>query len=153
MPLGGIGFLLFRVLKTGKDARFDDIRSHFWKFLGSCPPFISMFAAPYVPLFGQLSGSVGENSVLTSPGMPMPREYRANSVGLDGLPPDYDPEFSCRIRSVPWWVEPSFWNSSRYCWGRLMGSRFPHRVDCGRAKGRGLPPLQHVVKAEYFATV
>lgn len=28
------GFLLFRVLKTGKDARFDDIRSHFFKFLG-----------------------------------------------------------------------------------------------------------------------
>ncbi|ESK96396.1 hypothetical protein Moror_6904 [Moniliophthora roreri MCA 2997] len=28
------GFLLFRVLKTGSDARFDDIRSHFFKFLG-----------------------------------------------------------------------------------------------------------------------
>ncbi|KAF5335935.1 hypothetical protein D9611_006246 [Ephemerocybe angulata] len=28
------GFLLFRVLKMGKDARFDDIRSSFWKFLG-----------------------------------------------------------------------------------------------------------------------
>jgi len=28
------GFLLFRVLKTGKDARFDDIRIHFFKFLG-----------------------------------------------------------------------------------------------------------------------
>ncbi|KAL1667863.1 hypothetical protein GGF50DRAFT_124484 [Schizophyllum commune] len=28
------GFLLFRVLKTGSDARFDDIRSHFLKFLG-----------------------------------------------------------------------------------------------------------------------
>ncbi|KAF9523049.1 hypothetical protein CPB83DRAFT_65255 [Crepidotus variabilis] len=26
------GFLLFRVLKTGSDTRFDDIRSHFWKF-------------------------------------------------------------------------------------------------------------------------
>ncbi|KAJ2931823.1 hypothetical protein H1R20_g5270, partial [Candolleomyces eurysporus] len=28
------GFLLFRVLKMGSDTRFDDIRSHFWKFLG-----------------------------------------------------------------------------------------------------------------------
>ncbi|TDL23754.1 DUF1295-domain-containing protein [Rickenella mellea] len=28
------GFLLFRVLKTGSDTRFDDIRSHFLKFLG-----------------------------------------------------------------------------------------------------------------------
>lgn len=28
------GFLLFRVLKTGSDTRFDDIRSHFWKFAG-----------------------------------------------------------------------------------------------------------------------
>ncbi|KAK7056171.1 hypothetical protein VNI00_002723 [Paramarasmius palmivorus] len=28
------GFLLFRVLKTGSDNRFDDIRSHFFKFLG-----------------------------------------------------------------------------------------------------------------------
>ncbi|KAI0090918.1 hypothetical protein BDY19DRAFT_886174 [Irpex rosettiformis] len=28
------GFLLFRVLKTGSDARFDDIRSHFFKFMG-----------------------------------------------------------------------------------------------------------------------
>jgi len=28
------GFLLFRVMKVGKDARFDDIRSHFFKFLG-----------------------------------------------------------------------------------------------------------------------
>ncbi|TRM65212.1 DUF1295-domain-containing protein [Schizophyllum amplum] len=28
------GFLLFRVLKTGSDARFDDIRSHFLKFMG-----------------------------------------------------------------------------------------------------------------------
>ncbi|EAU90234.1 hypothetical protein CC1G_11558 [Coprinopsis cinerea okayama7 len=28
------GFLLFRVIKMGKDSRFDDIRSHFFKFLG-----------------------------------------------------------------------------------------------------------------------
>ncbi|ORX34414.1 hypothetical protein BD324DRAFT_635770 [Kockovaella imperatae] len=28
------GFLLFRVLKTGSDTRFDDIRSHFFKFAG-----------------------------------------------------------------------------------------------------------------------
>lgn len=28
------GFLLFRVLKRGSDSRFDDIRSHFFKFLG-----------------------------------------------------------------------------------------------------------------------
>ncbi|KIY70804.1 DUF1295-domain-containing protein [Cylindrobasidium torrendii FP15055 ss-10] len=28
------GFLLYRVLKTGSDSRFDDIRSHFFKFLG-----------------------------------------------------------------------------------------------------------------------
>jgi len=28
------GFLLFRVLKMGSDNRFDDIRSHFFKFLG-----------------------------------------------------------------------------------------------------------------------
>lgn len=28
------GFLLFRVLKTGSDNRFDDIRSHFFKFAG-----------------------------------------------------------------------------------------------------------------------
>ncbi|KAI0337265.1 DUF1295-domain-containing protein [Trametopsis cervina] len=28
------GFLLFRVLKTGSDTRFDDIRSHFFKFMG-----------------------------------------------------------------------------------------------------------------------
>ncbi|KAF9048286.1 DUF1295-domain-containing protein [Hymenopellis radicata] len=27
-------FLLYRVLKTGSDSRFDDIRSHFFKFLG-----------------------------------------------------------------------------------------------------------------------
>ncbi|KAF9054321.1 hypothetical protein BJ165DRAFT_1337417 [Panaeolus papilionaceus] len=27
-------FLLFRVLKMGSDTRFDEIRSHFWKFLG-----------------------------------------------------------------------------------------------------------------------
>ncbi|THH08258.1 hypothetical protein EW145_g2830 [Phellinidium pouzarii] len=29
-----IGFLLFRVLKTGSDSRFDEIRSHFFKFMG-----------------------------------------------------------------------------------------------------------------------
>lgn len=29
-----IGFLLFRVLKTGSDTRFDEFRSHFFKFLG-----------------------------------------------------------------------------------------------------------------------
>ncbi|KZT27797.1 DUF1295-domain-containing protein [Neolentinus lepideus HHB14362 ss-1] len=28
------GFLFFRVLKTGSDTRFDDIRSHFFKYLG-----------------------------------------------------------------------------------------------------------------------
>ncbi|KAJ3475924.1 hypothetical protein NLI96_g11511 [Meripilus lineatus] len=28
------GFLLFRVLKTGSDTRFDEIRSHFFKFFG-----------------------------------------------------------------------------------------------------------------------
>jgi len=28
------GFLLFRILKTGKDDRFDDKRDHFFKFLG-----------------------------------------------------------------------------------------------------------------------
>ncbi|KAG8926571.1 hypothetical protein FRC02_008796 [Tulasnella sp. 418] len=31
------GFLLFRVLKRGSDSRFDDIRSHFFKFLGVQP--------------------------------------------------------------------------------------------------------------------
>ena len=29
-----LGFLLFRVLKTGSDTRFDEIRSHFFKFFG-----------------------------------------------------------------------------------------------------------------------
>lgn len=29
------GFLLFRVLKTGSDSRFDEIRSHFFKFMGN----------------------------------------------------------------------------------------------------------------------
>lgn len=28
------GFLLFRVLKTGSDTRFDEMRSHFFKFAG-----------------------------------------------------------------------------------------------------------------------
>jgi steroid 5-alpha reductase family enzyme len=28
------GFLLFRILKTGKDDRFDDKRDKFWSFLG-----------------------------------------------------------------------------------------------------------------------
>jgi steroid 5-alpha reductase family enzyme len=28
------GFLLFRILKTGKDDRFNDTRDHFFKFLG-----------------------------------------------------------------------------------------------------------------------
>lgn len=28
------GFLLFRILKTGKDDRFDDKRNKFWSFLG-----------------------------------------------------------------------------------------------------------------------
>ncbi|RSH90339.1 hypothetical protein EHS25_001673 [Saitozyma podzolica] len=28
------GFLLFRVLKTGSDTRFDEMRSHFWQFAG-----------------------------------------------------------------------------------------------------------------------
>ncbi|KAI5481109.1 DUF1295-domain-containing protein [Pseudohyphozyma bogoriensis] len=28
------GFLLFRVLKTGKDGRFDEMRAHFFKFMG-----------------------------------------------------------------------------------------------------------------------
>jgi len=28
------GFLLFRILKTGKDDRFDEMRNHFFKFLG-----------------------------------------------------------------------------------------------------------------------
>jgi steroid 5-alpha reductase family enzyme len=28
------GFLLFRILKTGKDDRFDEMRHHFFKFLG-----------------------------------------------------------------------------------------------------------------------
>lgn len=28
------GFLLFRILKSGKDSRFDDKRDHFFKFLG-----------------------------------------------------------------------------------------------------------------------
>ena len=29
-----LGFLLFRVLKMGSDSRFDEIRSHFFKFMG-----------------------------------------------------------------------------------------------------------------------
>ena len=28
------GFLLFRIIKTGKDDRFDDKRDKFWSFLG-----------------------------------------------------------------------------------------------------------------------
>jgi hypothetical protein len=35
-PIIPAGFLLFRVLKTGSDSRFNDIRSHFFKFLGAC---------------------------------------------------------------------------------------------------------------------
>jgi steroid 5-alpha reductase family enzyme len=27
-------FLLYRILKTGRDERFDEIRGHFWKFAG-----------------------------------------------------------------------------------------------------------------------
>jgi steroid 5-alpha reductase family enzyme len=34
LVVGLSGFLLFRVLKTGSDTRFDEIRSHFFKFLG-----------------------------------------------------------------------------------------------------------------------
>jgi hypothetical protein len=29
-----LGFLLIRVLKTGEDKRFDEMRDNFWKFLG-----------------------------------------------------------------------------------------------------------------------
>ena len=36
------GFLLFRVLKTGSDTRFDDIRSHFFKFFGKWYSFDNM---------------------------------------------------------------------------------------------------------------
>jgi hypothetical protein len=42
------GFLLFRVLKTGGDARFDEIRSHFFKFLGFwIGKFFRKFAYPF----------------------------------------------------------------------------------------------------------
>jgi hypothetical protein len=34
LTLSIVAFLLFRVLKTGSDTRFDDIRSHFFKFMG-----------------------------------------------------------------------------------------------------------------------
>jgi hypothetical protein len=33
-----LGFLLFRVLKIGSDSRFDTIRAHFFKFLGTFEP-------------------------------------------------------------------------------------------------------------------
>lgn len=40
-----LGFLLFRVLKMGSDNRFDEIRSHFWKFLGPSASGISIFSS------------------------------------------------------------------------------------------------------------
>jgi len=39
------GFLLFRVLKTGSDTRFDEIRSHLVKFLGMNLYLFSEFSA------------------------------------------------------------------------------------------------------------
>ena len=47
------GFLLFRVLKTGSDTRFDEIRSHFFKFLGKYSPlYAELVLTPWSSFLG-----------------------------------------------------------------------------------------------------
>lgn len=67
------GFLLFRILKTGKDDRFDDKRDNFFKFLGfwvfqmfwvwtvSLP--ITFLNSPYVTRFPQPKFGTGRDIV------------------------------------------------------------------------------------------
>jgi steroid 5-alpha reductase family enzyme len=61
------GFLLYRVVKKGRDARFDDMRSHFWRFakfwIGQAftvwilmlPAVIALYDRIAIPAFGYVA--------------------------------------------------------------------------------------------------
>jgi steroid 5-alpha reductase family enzyme len=63
---------LFRVLKTGSDTRFDDIRSHFFKFLGFWVGQIIWVWTVSLPV-----------TVLNSPGVSSARAQPSFGTGTD----------------------------------------------------------------------
>lgn len=97
------GFLLFRILKTGKDDRFDDKRDKFWSFLGfwvfqmiwvwTCSLPVTILNSPNVTRYGQPAFGTGRDIagvILYSIGMIMEsvsdiQKYRFRSAhGSDG---------------------------------------------------------------------
>jgi len=84
------GFLLFRILKTGKDDRFDDKRDKFWSFLG--------FWVLYVLGHHVLCGTA-----INKP--------QSNVLGVDMFSPGHYLEFA-QGNTVQ---SGALWNRMRYC--------------------------------------
>jgi len=102
------GFLLFRVLKTGSDTRFDEMRSHFFRFAGF---WAGQILWVWVVCTSSLSSEM---------------------IGLISSSTYCHPQLACCIRLVEGWEQPfiRYWTGYRWCrlvrhWS-VLGSCFGH---------------------------
>lgn len=113
------GFLLFRILKTGKDDRFDDKRDKFWSFLGfwvfqmiwvwTCSLPVTILNSPNVTQYGQPDFGTGRDIagvILYTIGMVMEsvsdiQKYRFRTAhGSDGA--------VCDVGFFAWTRHPNY---------------------------------------------
>ena len=96
------GFLLFRIIKTGKDDRFDDKRDKFFPFLG-----FWVFQMLWVFLVLQLFDRASTLIVV---------------AGMDRIASSYYSKLAKRdpIQSA------RLWYGTGYCWGHTFCTRFLH---------------------------
>lgn len=95
------GFLFFRVLKTGKDGRFDEMRV---RLAFSTTEFLA-HSSYYAVQVLQLHGILGLPSAALlrwSPTFAPLTPFRCPAVlGLDRVPPTHDPQLSERLGPLP----------------------------------------------------
>jgi steroid 5-alpha reductase family enzyme len=129
------GFLLFRILKTGKDDRFDDKRDKFWSFLGfwvaqmvwvwavSLP--VTILNSPNVTKYGQPKFGTGRDIagvILFAVGLIMEslsdiQKYRFRTAhGRDGS--------VCDVGLFKWTRHPNYFGEIILQFGMFSNSHF-----------------------------
>lgn len=109
-----IGFLLFRVLKTGSDGRFDEIRSHFLKFLSTSRFVLTIYALTL-------------SSILDIP----------DHLGLDCEPSSHYSQFPVSVGYKDRRIKSGLWNWQRHRRSRTLGSRLGDRNGRRHSESKG----------------